>query len=141
MTSSITIEDVSRNNEDPFDVLAGFLKAFNEAHAGKTKWVPLYLFARDEAGRLQGGIRGTTYWSWCFIEILAVAEDCRKRGIGSELLARAETVARERGCIGIYLWTTSYQAPEFYKRNGYTEFGRLPDLPPGHSAHWFMKRL
>ena len=35
----------------------------------------------------------------------------------------------------------SFQAPDFYSRHGYTEFGRIDDYPPGHARHWFMKRF
>jgi N-acetylglutamate synthase-like GNAT family acetyltransferase len=86
-------------------------------------------------------LRGWSVWSWTYVEVLAVAKDCRRTGIGSDLLLRAEAIARERDCSGIYLWTTSFQAPEFYKRHGYSEFGRLDNQPAGHSSHWMMKRL
>ena len=54
------------------------------------------------------------------------------RAIGSRLLAKAEEIARDRGCVGIRLDTMSFQAPGFYSRHGYTEFGRIDDCPPGH---------
>ena len=37
--------------------------------------------------------------------------------------------------------THSFQAPDFYKKQGYQEFGRLADFPPGHSLIWFSKTL
>ena len=55
--------------------------------------------------------------------------------------AAAEEIARARGCIGIRLDTMSFQAPAFYRRLGYSEFGRIEDYPPGHTRLWFMKRL
>ena len=102
---------------------------------------PLWLFARDAAGKVQGGVRGQTYWSWCTIDVLAVAKPYRSQGIGSRLLAKAEEIARARGCIGIRLDSTSFQAPDFYARRGYTEFGRIEDYAPSHTRLWFMKRL
>jgi ribosomal protein S18 acetylase RimI-like enzyme len=103
--------------------------------------VPLWLFARDSAGKVQGGVRGQTYWSWCSIDVLAVAEPYRRQGIGSRLLMKSEEIARARGCVGIRLDTASFQAPDFYSRHGYTEFGRIEDYPPGHARLWFMKRF
>jgi GNAT superfamily N-acetyltransferase len=141
MPDAVLIDDVSRNGEDPFAKLQGMLSAFNEAHAGPSQWSPVWLFARDKQGQLKGGLRGSTSWSWLYVETLAVAEPYRRQGIGAALLVRAEAVALARGCIGIYLWTTSFQAPDFYKRFGFQQFGHLPDLPPGHSGHWLMKRL
>jgi ribosomal protein S18 acetylase RimI-like enzyme len=90
---------------------------------------------------VQGGLLGQTFWSWCSIAVLAVAEPYRRQGIGSRLLAKAEEIARQRGCIGARLDTTSFQAPDFYRRHGYTECGRIDDFPPGHAHHWFMKRF
>ena len=46
-----------------------------------------------------------------------------------------------RGCAGVRLDTTSFQAPDFYKRHGYTEFGRIDGYPPGHARIWLMKRF
>lgn len=137
----LTIDEVSRGDDDPFAALGGILKAYNASHGAPFDWQPLWLFARDADGKVQAGLRGHTAWRWAFVDTLAVAEAARRTGIGSRLLARAETVARSRDCIGLYLWTTSFQAPEFYRRHGYQPFGSLPDLPVGHTATWFMKRF
>jgi len=117
------------------------LNEYNVGHVGPANHVPLWLFARDPAGKVQGGVRGQTYWSWCTIDVLAVANPYRRQGIGSRLPAKTEEIARARGCVGIRLDTTSFQAPEFYSRRGYTEFGRIEGYPPGHTRLWFMKRL
>ena len=73
-------------------------------------------------------------WLW-------VALPYRKQGIGSELMAGAERAAREQGCRAAYLDTFTFQAPKFYERLGYWEFGRLNDFPPGHARIWFSKAL
>ncbi len=137
--STIVLEDVCQGAEDPFTALNAILRAYNTDNVGPANHVPLWLFARDADGRVLGGLRGQTYWHWCAIEVLAVAEPFRRRGIGAQLLAKAESVARERGCVGIYLDTVSFQAPEFYKRQGYSEFGRIAGFPPGHTRIWLMK--
>jgi ribosomal protein S18 acetylase RimI-like enzyme len=137
----LALDDVTRAGEDPFAALNALLGDYNAEHLGRTTHLPLWLFARDAAGKVQGGVRGQTYWSWCSIDVLAVAEPYRRQGIGSRLLAQAEAIARERGCVGIRLDTVSFQAPAFYRRHGYVEFGRIDDYPPGHTRLWFMKRL
>jgi len=137
----LVLEEVTQPAEDPFAALNALLGDYNIEQAGQPNHIPLWLFARDPAGKVQAGLRGQTYWSWCTIDVLAVAKPYRRQGIGSRLLAKAEEIARSRGCIGIRLDTTSFQAPDFYHRHGYSEFGRIEDYPPGHARLWFMKKL
>ncbi len=137
----LSLDEVAQSDEDPFAALNAILNEHNTRNVGPARHVPLWLFARDAAGKVHGGVRGQTYWSWCAIDVLAVAEPYRRQGLGSRLLTKAEEIARRRGCLGIRLDTVSFQAPGFYERHGYTEFGRIEDYPPGHSRHWFMKKL
>jgi ribosomal protein S18 acetylase RimI-like enzyme len=137
----LTLDGVTQSAADPFAALNALLNEHNVGHVGPSQHAPLWLFARDAAGKVQGGLRGQTYWSWCVVDVLAVAEPCRRQGVGSRLLTKAEEIARARNCIGIRLDTTSFQAPDFYRRHGYVEFGRIDDYPPGHSRIWFMKRF
>ena len=45
----------------------------------------------------------------------------------------AEDEARDEGCRYVHLDSHSFQAPDFYKKLGYEEFGRLQDSPLGTS--------
>ncbi|MCJ8142368.1 GNAT family N-acetyltransferase [Ancylobacter sp. A5.8] len=116
------------------------LDAFNDTKAGPAAKRELWVISRggDEGGT-QGGLRGHTYYGWLFIDWLWVSPAARGEGIGAKLLAAAEAEARRRGCIGAYVDTFSFQAPEFYTRRGYEEFGRIEDFPPGHACVWLKK--
>jgi ribosomal protein S18 acetylase RimI-like enzyme len=57
------------------------------------------------------------------------------------LLAEAERIAQERGCIGAQLDTMSWQALTFYERHGYSVFGVLDNFPPGHRKYFLKKSL
>jgi GNAT superfamily N-acetyltransferase len=70
-----------------------------------------------------------------------VREDLRGQGFGRQLLEKAETEARQRGAKRAYLDTFSFQAPAFYKKLGYEEFGRLEDFPAGHTRYFLVKTL
>jgi GNAT superfamily N-acetyltransferase len=107
----------------------------------KTDWSPRWIIGRDHAGGVQAGIRFVLAFDWLFVNWLWVADSYRKRGIGSRLMAQAEAAAREKDCRAAYLDTFTFQAPEFYQRLGYREFGRLDDFPPGHARIWFTKAL
>jgi GNAT superfamily N-acetyltransferase len=117
------------------------LEAFNEAQAPGADWRELAIYARDEAGVVQGGLTGSSYYDWLFVKWLWVAEPYRRQGIGSALLDRAEQVARERNVGAVYLDTFTFQAPNFYEKHGYREFGRLDDAVHGHARAWMAKRL
>jgi len=56
-------------------------------------------------------------------------------------LRQAEQIARNRGCVGVYLDTFSFQAPGFYRKQGYKKIGQLAGLPPGSARIWFSKAL
>lgn len=101
----------------------------------------LWVVARDKDGTVQGGIKARSYYSWLFIDWLWVSPSARGAGIGSQLMNLAEATARERGCIGAYVDTFSFQAPKFYKSRGYEEFGRIEDFPPNHACIWLRKSL
>jgi GNAT superfamily N-acetyltransferase len=73
--------------------------------------------------------------------MLFVPESMRGRGVGTALLAAAETEARSRNCLGISVDTLSFQAAPFYEKLGFSIFGVLDDCPPGHRRLFFQKRL
>ncbi|MEN0076766.1 N-acetyltransferase [Roseicella sp. DB1501] len=117
------------------------LHAFNQEMGGPYDREPVTVLARDAAETVRGGLLGLTYWHWLFIDWLWLARESRGQGLGSELLRRAEDIARQRGCTDAYTDTFSFQAPGFWERNGYEEFGRLDHMPRGHSRIWFRKTL
>lgn len=83
----------------------------------------------DDVDELIGGLSGWTWGHAAGIGLLWVREDARGSGVGSELLAEFEDVARERGCRQIFTTSFTFQAPELYQRHGYVEIGRWDGLP------------
>lgn len=116
-------------------------EALFEFKVGDDGHTPLNIVEYDADGNRIGGILGGTYWGWMYVDILWVHEDHRGKGIGSMLLAEAEKEAKARGCHYVHLDTMSWQAPEFYKKHGYTVIGILPDIPEGNQKYLLMKEL
>ncbi|WP_255255292.1 GNAT family N-acetyltransferase [Bacillus pseudomycoides] len=96
---------------------------------------------KDDVGKILGGITGTIYFYHLHIDFLWVAESVRHEGYGSQLLNKIEEIAKEKNCRLILLDSFSFQAPEFYKKHGYREFGVVEDHPKGYSQHFLEKRL
>lgn len=63
---------------------------------------------------------------------LIVTERARRMGVGTELLRRAEALARKRGCFRMALVTAGWREATiaFYTREGWADYGR-----------WFVKPL
>ncbi|MCQ2430830.1 MAG: GNAT family N-acetyltransferase [Clostridia bacterium] len=123
------------------DFIRASLTAFNDKAVGADGHTPLELAVYDEAGNVIAGLLGGTYWGWMYVDILWVDEDHRRQGIGSRLLTSAEAEAKNRGCHHVHLDTMSWQAPDFYRKHGYTVIGFLPDIPDGHQKYLMMKQL
>jgi GNAT superfamily N-acetyltransferase len=122
------------------DAVKAGLVAFNARMVGIDKPAPVAVFARRD-GVLVGGATGFTQWEWLFIEYLWVSDEVRSGGLGAYLLQKAETAGLERGCGAVWLDTFSFQAPGFYERRGYRQFGQLDDFPPGRVRHFLWKPL
>ena len=134
----LTVEDEPA--EADVEVLPHALEAYNERQWPQhPPWCPLAIFLREE-GRIAAGLAGETYCGWLFVKYLWVSDELHGRGVGRELMARAEVCAGERGCHSAWLDTFSFQARGFYEKLGYQEFGRL-DYPPDHHRHFLRKRL
>jgi GNAT superfamily N-acetyltransferase len=88
-----------------------------------------------------GGLTGRTSRGVLFVEVLFLPESQRGTGLGSRLLEMAEQEAVRRGCRHGLLHTHTFQAPAFYAKHGWEEFGSIPSDPPGTSRMFFRKQL
>ncbi|WP_342245916.1 GNAT family N-acetyltransferase [Pseudomonas sp. OTU5201] len=139
---STRIELTVNPGEDQRAAILRPLRAHNVSQAGDPKREAIALLVRDELTiEIIGGLYGEIFYRWLFIELLAIPEQARGQGTGSRLMNMAEDVAREKGCVGIWLDTFDFQAPGFYQKHGFTEFGHLDEFPPEHKRFFFQKRL
>lgn len=81
-------------------------------------------------------------WENAHVTALAVAERFQGQGFGRQLLDDMEAWARDKGLTSITLSTKSYQAKDFYLKQGYSLFGQLADVPlRGVTKYHFVKYL
>jgi GNAT superfamily N-acetyltransferase len=98
-------------------------------------------FAVRDAGSIIAGIRTCIYFHEClFISAFFIEEKYRRLGIGRALLRSVETMAKSSGIKLIHLDTFSFQAKDFYLKNGYEIFGILENCPRGHTRYYLQKR-
>ena len=82
-------------------------------------------FIRNDAGNIVGGCAGDNMYGGLFIGQLWVKDELRGKGYGTELMQRAEALAKESDCNFIAVNTFDWEALDFYKKLGfYAEFER-----------------
>ena len=116
------------------------LVASNTRVYGDFDFQRLSITLRDRR-EVVGGLVGQIFLGWLFIELLWVSDAYRGRGFGLKIMRTAEKEARRRGIKNAYVDTFSFQAPDFYRKLGYREFGRLKNFPLGHFRSWMTKAL
>jgi len=137
-----TLEMQEPPGEGVVEGLQTCLRAYTEEALGlryqRRQWAWV---ARDGDGKLIGGITADLVWSWLYVRLLWVNAPWRGRGLGTALLRAAEERAVAEGAIGALVDTADHQAPDFYRKLGYTVFGTVPDLPPGRTNYFLQKRF
>jgi [ribosomal protein S5]-alanine N-acetyltransferase len=121
--------------------IIGGLLADSRARGVEPSPYTLSVVARDANGSVMGGLLGELNIRWLFVSAIWVRDDHRRRGIGSQLLQKAEEHLRDRGAVGVFLDTFSTEAAAFYESRGYVRFGALEGLPRGSTQVWLAKRL
>jgi len=94
----------------------------------------------ENSNSIIAGIHCQIGGGWLYIASLWVAEKLRQQGMGKNLLAKTEEIAIQKNCIGIYLYTYSFQSPMFYKKLGYHVFGELENFC-GNNSKLYMKKI
>jgi ribosomal protein S18 acetylase RimI-like enzyme len=98
-------------------------------------------FLLKDKDRILGGVLGRIYRYALFVSILWVSDELRGQGFGTKLLTMIEEKAKKKGCKLVHLDTYSFQAPEFYKKQGYEIFGILDGYPEGIKRYYLKKDL
>jgi GNAT superfamily N-acetyltransferase len=135
------IIEINFLDEPAWEVIGGGITDYNTQQAGDDHGKNLCFVLQNQQGDILGGLIGMTYWNWLYINLMWIQEDLRGRGFGKQLMDLAEEEGRKRGAQHAYLDTFTFQAPEFYKKLGYREFGKLEDFPPGHTRYFLTKDI
>lgn len=101
-----------------------------------------YYLTREEEGRLIALLHAQQVLENIHIKALVVDKGYQKKGLGASLLAELEEKAEKAGVSSITLSTKSYQAKDFYIKQGYEIYASLSDVPQkGITKYHFIKWL
>ena len=121
------------------DAIASSLGHFNAENGYLPDRLTVAVTLLNEDGQIVGGLWGKTVYDWLFVEFLVVPASLRGRDLGSRLMITAEQIAVERGCVGAWLTTFTFQAQGFYEKLGYEVFGAL-EKSPGENVRLFLRK-
>lgn len=100
-----------------------------------------YCFVAEDNEEIMGVITGRAYYNEVHIGDLIINEKYRHQNIGTKLVKTVEESYKGKGYSKITLTTFGFQAPEFYKKLGYSlEFVR-EDNDPKLSKYFYAKLL
>ncbi|WP_028609086.1 GNAT family N-acetyltransferase [Paenibacillus harenae] len=128
------------NNADKSYVINNMIE-FNLRHFPddlKGRYQVVNLFLKDADNKIYGGLVGEICWNWLEVQYLFVDDNLRKLGYGKKLLSEAEKLAKEKKCEYIKLDTLSFQALDFYKKQGFEVFGTIQNA--GRHTHYYLKK-
>jgi len=132
-------KELNKNDKQQIDdeLYRSNLKHFPKDLQGRYEEINLFL--KDDNGNVRGGILSAVCWNWLEIYTLILDEDIRHYGYGTKLLSEIEKIALDKKCDFIKLDTLSFQALDFYKKNGYQVFGRIDNVGRDFE-HFYLKK-
>ena len=108
--------------EEEVQSCIGGLREYNRRFMKESSDLSCYI--EDEAGNCVGGITAWRADELIYIDLLFVEEAKRKLGVKF-----------------IELNTFGFQAPGFYEKQGYRQFGKLENCLNGYGHYFYVKEL
>ncbi len=100
-----------------------------------------WFVAEDDSGEIIGVITGRAYYNEVHIGDLIIDKRFRGQNIGTKLVRAVEEEYKNKGFAKITLTTFGFQAPDYYKKLGYSlEFVR-EDKDSKLSKYFYCKVL
>lgn len=136
---SYTIRYEENPNYDDLTILGNGIADYAKEKKGHKPLQPFAFFVRDDANEIKGGINGVLIFGFIHIDQLWLSPNYRGKGIGTELMKRAEQFGKQNDCFYATVNTMDWEALDFYKRLGYdVEFERRGYLKD--SIFYFLRK-
>lgn len=139
--SSITYKQfVEPRSEQITEILEG-LNSFGLEQIGGEAPARIAVVCERQNRTVIGGVIGHSTRQRFYLTQLWVSEEHRSNGLGSELVARMEAIASQRGCRDIVVDTLNKAAVSFYERLGYRVYVVNPNYIQGFDWHFLAKEI
>lgn len=116
------------------------LVAYESSHGIDVNYKPFAIVLADEKGNVLGAINAFTAFAEIYVDDIWVEKSHRGKGYGRILLQELENHFQSKGFNNINLVTNAFQAPDFYKKCGFTiEFIRENKKHPKLTKTFFIK--
>jgi len=89
-------------------------------------------------GKIVSRLIGEIFFNGLTIKLFSSDEAYRGNGYGTILLKHVEELALKKGCHYIFLETMSFNAPQFYLKNGFEIVNKVENSPLNNEIHYFM---
>jgi GNAT superfamily N-acetyltransferase len=104
--------------------------------------IGIKLVLKDPNGETVGGLHAWTTIHNLLVEFVWVDEEYRGAGLGTQLLKRAESIAKQKNaCIAALVCPMSFHSPGFFRKNGFQEFGYSDGYPEPFREYYFIKKF
>ncbi len=100
-----------------------------------------YHFHIADNGQIIAGIVAERVFDTLEVDFLFVDSQYRGKGYGRMLLTHVERLARQQRLKRVLLNTYSFQAPEFYRKMGYTQLFCISPAFASYDQIYFEKHL
>jgi GNAT superfamily N-acetyltransferase len=137
-----TVIDYDVKEEDKKIILDGLIASTKDVLGSEDFLEKSFsIMLKDENNNTYGGIVARFDLESMYVDLLWVDKNLRHQGYGTKLLNAAEREAYKLGCHYSTVDTYSFQAEEFYLKNGYTRLGEIKNLYLHHSKIFLRKKL
>ncbi len=132
------MQDIIISTEKDNEYIRSKLREYNSKYM---KGFDNYNFHIKEDNKIIGGIIASSLYDILEIEFLFIDENYRGKNLGTKLIAYIEGIAKKNGIKRILLNTYSFQAPEFYKKLGYSQLFSIEPCFEKYNQYYFIKYL
>lgn len=138
--SDFTISFVSEISEDIEKIMRDDLVEYETSHGIDVNYKRFALILTDQSGAVAGVLNAFTAFAEIYIDDMWVHKSHRGKGYGRKLIQAVEDHFEGKGFNNMNLVTSAFQAPEFYKKCGFTaEFIRENKVNPKLTKTFFIK--